>query len=167
MPRTKKTTQKAKKPAETKVKKTRRVSVAKKTEKPKVKKEKYFEGVGRRKTSIARVRLFPQAEKSFSVNERSLEGYFPTKELQYTVSSPLTLMSSEEQFKVVARVKGGGQNSQAEAVRHGIAKALVLFNPDFRKKLKKAGFLTRDPRMRERKKFGLKRARKAPQWAKR
>ncbi|MDD2696710.1 MAG: 30S ribosomal protein S9 [Candidatus Pacebacteria bacterium] len=132
-----------------------------------MKKEKYFEGVGRRKTSIARVRFFPQTEKSFSVNEKPLEGYFPTKELQYTVLSPLSLMSLEEQSKVMVRVKGGGISSQAEAVRHGISKALVLFNADFRKKLKKAGFLTRDPRMRERKKFGLKRARRAPQWAKR
>lgn len=167
MPKTKRTTQKAKNPVEVKTRKSRKVPAVKKPEKPKVKKEKYFEGVGRRKTSIARVRLFPQAEKSFSVNEKPLEGYFPTKELQYTVTSPLTLMSSEEQFKVAARVRGGGINSQAEAVRHGIAKALVLFNPDFRKKLKKAGFLTRDPRMRERKKFGLKRARRAPQWQKR
>ena len=168
------------------MKKTRTQKTIKKVkaEKPKAK-EKYFEGVGRRKTAIARVRLFPQKEKSSSkrtsssslpslslressvINEKSLEEYFPTIELQQTVSAPLNLMSCLEQFKVSAKVKGGGIVSQAEAVRHGIARTLVLFNPEFRKKLKKAGYLKRDPRMRERKKFGLKRARRAPQWSKR
>ena len=141
--------------------------VAKKTEEPKIKKEKYFEGVGRRKTAIARVRLFPQKEKSFLINGKPLEEYFPTIELQQAVYAPLNLMDCLEQFKVSVKVKGGGIVSQAEAVRHGVARALVLFNPDFRKKLKKAGYLKRDPRMRERKKFGLKRARRAPQWSKR
>jgi len=159
--------------------------VAKKTEEPKIKKEKYFEGVGRRKTAIARVRLFPISlsraiakgeEESLlsspslhesSVNEKPLEEYFPTIELQQAVYAPLNLMNFLEQFKVSVKVKGGGIVSQAEAVRHGVARALVLFNPDFRKKLKKAGYLKRDPRMRERKKFGLKRARRAPQWSKR
>lgn len=131
------------------------------------KKEKYFEGTGRRKTAIARVRLFPNVEKSFLVNEKPLERYFPIVILQQTALASLTLMNCLEQFKVSAKVKGGGIHSQAEAVRHGITKALVLFNPDFRKKLKKAGYLTRDSRMRERKKFGLKRARRAPQWQKR
>lgn len=142
-------------------------SVAKKTEEPKIKKEKYFEGVGRRKTAVARVRLFPQKEKSFLINGKPLEEYFPTIELQQAVYAPLNLMDCLEQFKVSVKVKGGGTVSQAEAVRHGVARALVLFNPDFRKKLKKAGYLKRDPRMRERKKFGLKRARRAPQWSKR
>ncbi|MDP1538530.1 MAG: 30S ribosomal protein S9 [bacterium] len=147
-----------------------------------MKKEKYFEGVGRRKTAIARVRLFPQKEKSLSkssppslqkteaqflINEKPLEEYFQTIELQQAVYAPLNLMNFLEQFKVSVKVKGGGIVSQAEAVRHGVARALVLFNPDFRKKLKKAGYLKRDPRMRERKKFGLKRARRAPQWSKR
>ncbi len=133
----------------------------------KVQKEKYFEGLGRRKTAIARVRLFPQKEKSFSVNEKGLENYFPTIELQETILAPLSLTGCLEQFKASAKVKGGGTVSQAEAVRHGVARALVLFNSNFRKKLKSAGFLKRDPRMRERKKFGLKRARRAPQWSKR
>jgi len=133
----------------------------------KVKKERYLEGVGRRKTAIARVRLVPQKGRSFSVNEKPLENYFPVADLQKAVLSPLVLADCLERFAVSAKVKGGGMTSQAEAIRHGIARALVLFDADFRKKLKSAGFLKRDPRMRERKKFGLKRARRAPQWAKR
>jgi len=138
-----------------------------KKEVTKTKRERYFEGIGRRKTAIARVRLFPQKEKSFSVNENPSENYFPTIELQETILAPLSLTGCLEQFKVSARVKGGGTVSQAEAVRHGVARSLVLFNSSFRKKLKSAGYLKRDPRMRERKKFGLKRARRAPQWSKR
>ncbi len=146
--------------------------VKKEISKPKEIKEitRYFEGLGRRKTSTARVRLFLQREeegKIFLVNQKTLEQYFPTFELQETVLSPLKKMNCFAQFRVSVKVKGGGLNSQTEAIRHGIAKALIIFNPDFRKRLKKAGFLTRDPRMRERKKFGLKRARRAPQWQKR
>jgi len=170
----------------TMTKKTKKTVATKKAKKPlKAKKEKYFEGVGRRKTAIARVRLFPHSlsraiakgrkeDLSSSnslheslVNEKPLEEYFPTIELQQAVYAPLNLMNCLEQFKVSVKVKGGGTVSQAEAVRHGVARALVLFNPDLRKKLKKAGYLKRDPRMRERKKFGLKRARRAPQWSKR
>lgn len=128
---------------------------------------KYFKGIGRRKTATAQIRLFPRGGKTILVNEKPLEKYFPLFELQQIVLAPLNKMSCLDRFRVLVKVRGGGINSQAEAVRHGIAKALVLFDPDFRKKLKKAGFLTRDPRMRERKKFGLKRARRAPQWAKR
>jgi len=130
---------------------------------------KYFVGLGRRKTAIAQIRLFNRQgkEKTFLVNEKPLEKYFPMSELQEIALSPLKLMNSVEQFNVSVKVKGGGLAAQAEAVRHGIAKTLVLFNPDFKKTLKKAGFLTRDSRMRERKKFGLKRARRAPQWQKR
>ncbi len=164
---------------ETTVKKVKKEKATKKTKKkailspvlvkPKeVKKEvKYFEGTGRRKTSIARVRLFIPGDKYFLVNEKPLEKYFPTLELQEIIFSPLKLTDCLEQFNVSVRVKGGGLHSQSEAVRHGIAKALVIFNPELRKKLKKTGFLTRDSRMRERKKFGLKRARRAPQWQKR
>jgi small subunit ribosomal protein S9 len=130
-------------------------------------KEKYFEGIGRRKTAIARVRLISQKEKGFSVNGKTLADYFPMTELQKIAQSPLDLMDCLEQFKVSVRVSGGGMTSQAGAIRHGAARALVLFNADSRKKLKGAGYLKRDPRMRERKKFGLKRARRAPQWAKR
>ena len=152
-------------------KKTAKKKVEKKTKEPKKKKTKkavdYLEAVGRRKTSIARVRIFPKGDKSISVNGKTFENYFPTFELRETVLSPLKLVDCLDQFGISIRVKGGGISSQAEAVRHGIAKGLVLFNPEFRKKLKKAKYLTRDPRMRERKKFGLKRARRAPQWQKR
>jgi small subunit ribosomal protein S9 len=135
--------------------------------KPAPKLAKYFEAVGRRKTSVARVRLLTQGEKTFLVNKKPLEVYFPTAELRQVVTAPLVTMKCLDKFKISAIVKGGGLSSQAQALSHGIARALVLSNPDFRKRLKKAGFLTRDPRMRERKKFGLKRARRAPQWSKR
>lgn len=128
---------------------------------------KYFEAIGRRKTSVARVRLFTQGKKDFLVNKKACNEYFPNLELQQTAGSPLEIMKAFDKFKVEARVRGGGVHSQAEAVRHGIARALVKFNLDFKKRLRKAGFLTRDSRMRERKKFGLKRARRAPQWSKR
>jgi small subunit ribosomal protein S9 len=155
----------------TKIKKTTITAVK---EAPEVKQEVlYYEGVGRRKTVVARVRLFPQKAGTASskdlviINEKPLEKYFPLKEWQDLVLAPLVLMGCLNQFKVSVKVKGGGISAQAEAVRHGIARALVLFNPDFRKKLKEVGYLKRDPRMRERKKFGLKRARRAPQWQKR
>lgn len=144
--------------------------VIKKTGKP----EKYFETVGRRKSANARVRLFadgpasPQGgEKLFLINEKPLSDYFPTFELQQIVQSPLVLMDCLNNFGVRILVTGGGIHSQSEAARHGISRGLVLFNPEFRKRLKKAGFLKRDPRVKERKKPGLKRARKASQWAKR
>lgn len=128
---------------------------------------KYFEAVGRRKTAVARVRLFTQGERQILVNEKPYQDFFPTLELQQIALAALDRMKAFDKFKVSARVKGGGIHAQAEAVRHGIARALVKFNPDFRKRLRRVGFLTRDPRMRERKKFGLKRARRAPQWSKR
>ncbi len=152
----------------------------KKTEKPKaVKKvkpvkpeeepsqEKYLKAEGRRKTSVARVRLFTLGEKTFSINGKPINLYFQIFDLQEIVKSALKLMKCDDQFRISVVVKGGGLHSQSEAIRHGISRALILFNPDFRKRLKKAGYLTRDSRMRERKKFGLKRARRAPQWQKR
>ncbi len=145
----------------------KRAPVKKEVKKPVAKPAKYFEAVGRRKTAVARVRLFTQREKTFLVNKKPLEVYFPIFELQQAAIAPLVTMKCLDKFKISAIVKGGGLHAQAEAISHGIARALVLFNPDFRKRLKKAGYLTRDPRMRERKKFGLKRARKAPQWSKR
>lgn len=129
--------------------------------------EKYLEATGRRKTASARVRLFSEGEKTFSVNGKSLENYFLSSELQEIVKAPLFIMDIIGKFGLTAIVKGGGSHSQAEAIRHGIARAIVAVNPEFRTRLKKAGFLIRDPRMKERKKFGLKRARKAPQWSKR
>ncbi len=129
--------------------------------------DRYFNGTGRRKTAIARVRLYTKGDKGMTVNGMDFKKYFPTDVLQKLVLGSLDRMKSIERFKVTVVVSGGGVNSQAEAVRHGISRALVAFNPDYRKRLRKAGFLTRDPRMKERKKFGLKRARRAPQWSKR
>jgi len=140
---------------------------AKKITEAKPKLDRYLETVGRRKTAVARVRLFTQGEKSILVNKKPYQDYFPTLELQQVVTASLETMKSLDKFRISVKVMGGGIHAQAEAVRHGISRALVDFNPDFRKRLRKAGFLTRDPRMRERKKFGLKRARRAPQWAKR
>ena len=134
-------------------------------QKPKI--AKYFEAVGRRKTAIARVRLFTQGEKLILVNKKPYQEYFPTSELQRIINSPLEKMKALDKFMISVKVKGGGIYGQAEAVRHGISRALVKFSPDFRKRLRKVGYLTRDSRMRERKKFGLKRARRAPQWQKR
>ena len=150
-------------------KKVTKKPIVKKVEEPEVvaKQVKYLEGVGRRKTAVARVRLIPQGEKAFLVNGKSINTYFPAIELQQTAKAALERMSCLDKFGISVKVKGGGITAQAEAIRHGIARSLVLFNPDFRKRLNKAGFLTRDPRMRERKKFGLKRARRAPQWSKR
>jgi len=149
---------------------TKKIVKKKMVAKPSPKPEKYLEAVGRRKTAVARVRLFTSTgrqKKSFSVNQKPLENYFPGFELQQIVKAALVKMDYLDRFNISVVVKGGGYHAQAEAVRHGLARALVLFNADFRKRLKKAGFLRRDARMRERKKFGLKRARRAPQWSKR
>jgi small subunit ribosomal protein S9 len=129
--------------------------------------DKYFEGIGRRKTSVARVRLYTKGDKDIVVNEVDYKEYFKIADHQSIILDSLEKMKSMGRFRVVITVKGGGVHSQAEAIRHGIARALVVFNPDYRKRLRKANFLTRDSRMKERKKFGLKRARKAPQWSKR
>lgn len=129
--------------------------------------ERYWEAVGRRKTAIARVRLFTKGDKGIWVDAKSLAEYFHNPTLERIAAEALETMKSTDRFRASVRVKGGGIHAQAEAIRHGSARALVLFNPDFRKRLKRAGFLTRDPRMTERKKFGLKKARRAPQWAKR
>jgi small subunit ribosomal protein S9 len=127
--------------------------------------ERYIEAVGRRKTSVARVRLTPSTKVSFVINEKTLEGYFPIKEMQLIAEAPFK--ETGEKFKVSAHIKGGGAHSQSEALRHGIARALTEHNGELRKTLKKAGHLKRDPRAKERRKFGLKKARKAPQWSKR
>ncbi|KKP43613.1 MAG: 30S ribosomal protein S9 [Parcubacteria group bacterium GW2011_GWA2_33_14] len=129
--------------------------------------DRYFEAVGRRKTAVARVRLFTRGEKQFLVNGKPYQEYFTIEHDQQTVTSSMRKMKCLDKFKVTVIVRGGGRNAQAEAVRHGTARVLVDFNNNFKKRLRKVGYLTRDPRMRERKKFGLKRARKAPQWAKR
>lgn len=153
----------------TKTETTKKTKAVKK-EKPEAEKMakpgKYFAAIGRRKTAIARVRLIP-SEKQIIINGKDIKKYFPTQDLHIIVKAPLDMMGVLENFGVTAITKGGGIHAQAEAIRHGISRALVSFDPEFRKRLKKAGFLTRDPRMRERKKFGLKRARRAPQWQKR
>ncbi len=128
---------------------------------------RYFESVGRRKTSVARVRLFSKGKLGVTINEKKLEDYFPQQDLRDIVENSLKTMKSLEKFRITIKVSGGGIHSQAEAIAHGIARALVSFNADFRKRLKKAGLLTRDPRAKERRKFGLKKARKAAQWRKR
>lgn len=128
--------------------------------------ERYFEAVGRRKTAVARVRLFTRSG-DFLVNNKPLAEYFPTIELQRIAEDALQKMKLFGRFKVSAKIFGGGSHAHAEALRHGLARCLIKFNPDFRKRLKRAGFLKRDPRMKERKKFGLKKARRAPQWQKR
>lgn len=143
------------------------MTVKKETTKKKAEESRYFESVGRRKTSVARVRLFSKGDSSIIVNDKKLEEYFPTVELRHTLEEPLRKMKSLDKFKITVKVSGGGIHSQAEALRHGIARALIKFNADFRKRLKKASLLTRDPRMKERRKFGLKKARKAAQWSKR
>jgi small subunit ribosomal protein S9 len=129
--------------------------------------DRYFEAIGRRKTAVARVRLYTKGDKEFLVNDEPYQKYFLLPDDQETATSSMKKMKCLDKFRVTVKVQGGGRHAQAEAVRHGTARVLVDFNLNFRKRLRKAGFLTRDPRMRERKKFGLKRARKSPQWAKR
>jgi small subunit ribosomal protein S9 len=127
---------------------------------------RYTEGVGRRKTAVARVRLVAKGAGRIVINDRTLENYFPPRRFQEKVRSPLRALQAET-YDVTVKVYGGGTHAQAEAVRHGIARALVLLDEESKKKLRGLGFLTRDPRMVERKKYGLKKARRAPQWAKR
>lgn len=127
---------------------------------------RYIEGIGRRKTAVARVRITPSSKTVFKINDRDLDSYFPTAELRNVVAEALNKIKVGE-FSISVHTKGGGVHSQAEAVRHGVARALVNYDLSTRTKLKTAGFLKRDPRAKERRKFGLKKARKAPQWSKR
>jgi small subunit ribosomal protein S9 len=130
--------------------------------------EKYIETVGRRKTAIARVRITPSAKASIEVNGKAFEAYFPTRELQMTANASLVGSKlTTTKFMITALVKGGGSSAQAAALRHGIARGLIEYDHELRTRLKKAGFLKRDPRAKERRKFGLKKARKSPQWSKR
>ncbi|MGP8000274.1 MAG: 30S ribosomal protein S9 [Streptosporangiaceae bacterium] len=121
---------------------------------------------GRRKEAIARVRIAPGSGQ-WKINDRSLEEFFPNKVHQQLISEPFVSLGAENQFDVIARITGGGVTGQAGALRLGIARALTLVDPENRLTLKRAGFLTRDPRVKERKKYGLKKARKAPQYSKR
>ena len=126
----------------------------------------YFYGTGRRKHSVARVRVYNGTGK-MTINGRDINDYFGLETLKLLVNSPLVLTETEGKFDIVVNVVGGGCAGQAGAIRHGLSRALLQFNPELRPALKKAGFLTRDPRMKERKKYGLKAARHAPQFSKR
>ncbi|WP_294761771.1 30S ribosomal protein S9 [uncultured Gemmiger sp.] len=126
----------------------------------------YFYGTGRRKHSVARVRVYNGTGK-VTINGRDMNDYFGLETLKLLVNSPLVLTENEGKFDIVVNVVGGGCAGQAGAIRHGLSRALLQFNPELRPVLKKAGFLTRDPRMKERKKYGLKAARRAPQFSKR
>ncbi len=125
-----------------------------------------FNAVGRRKKAIARVRLIP-GEGNITINKRPLDEYFGLETLKTLVRQPLALTETGARYDVVVNVRGGGYTGQAGAIRHGIARALVKSNEELKPAIKKAGYLTRDPRMKERKKYGLKAARKAPQFSKR
>lgn len=127
--------------------------------------EKYY-GTGRRKKSVARVYLVP-GKGEVTINKRSMDDYFGLETLKVIVRQPLALTETAEKYDVLVNVKGGGYTGQAGAIRHGISRALLQVDADFRPVLKKAGFLTRDSRMKERKKYGLKAARRAPQFSKR
>ena len=126
----------------------------------------YFYGTGRRKSSVARVRLY-QGTGKITINDRDIDDYFGLETLKLIVRQPLALTDNLDKFDIVCTVAGGGVTGQAGAIRHGIARALLTVSADFRPTLKAAGYLTRDPRMKERKKYGLKAARRAPQFSKR
>ena len=126
----------------------------------------YFYGTGRRKKSVARVRIYP-GSGSITINNRDIDEYFGLDTLKLIINQPFGVTGTEGKFDIVANVKGGGMSGQAGAIRHGVARALLTVDENYRSALKKAGFLTRDPRMKERKKSGLKAARRAPQFSKR
>ncbi len=126
----------------------------------------FYYGTGRRKSSVARVRVYPGTGK-ITINDRDIDDYFGLETLKVIVRQPLELLGLTEKFDIVVRVQGGGVSGQAGAIRHGLSRALLVYDANLRPQLKKAGFLTRDPRMKERKKYGLKAARRAPQFSKR
>jgi small subunit ribosomal protein S9 len=128
----------------------------------------FFQGTGRRKTSVARVRITPATKQSIKINDQDIASYFKTVDLQTkAVAAIASDIVKDQKFDITVIVRGGGTSSQAEAVRHGISRALESYDGTLRSVLKKAGYLTRDQRAKERRKFGLKKARKAPQWSKR
>ena len=132
-----------------------------------VKKKLQYWGTGRRKSAVARVRLVPGGNGAITINGRTIDEYCDLDTLKLIIKQPLVLTETETKYDVFVNVVGGGFTGQAGAIRHGIARALVVAEADLRPALKKAGFLTRDPRMKERKKYGLKKARRAPQFSKR
>ncbi len=127
----------------------------------------YFYGTGRRKSAIAKVRIYPDDGTAIIVNDKPMEEYFNWLPWQSTVREPFVTSGTVGRFRVMAKVSGGGVNAQAEAIRHGIARALVVFDSNLKPSLRRAGFITRDARVKESKKYGLKRARRAPQYTKR
>ena len=127
----------------------------------------YFYGTGRRKSSVARVRVFANGTGKITINDRDIDDYFGLETLKLIVRQPLNLTGTLDKFDIICRVAGGGVTGQAGAIRHGISRALLQYDAELRPELKKAGLLTRDPRMKERKKYGLKGARRAPQFSKR
>lgn len=129
--------------------------------------KEYIRAIGRRKTATAVVKIIKATKTSYSINGKDLEVYFPTAELKKIATGAFETAASTQKFEVIVTTKGGGSHAQAEAVRHGISRALVIFDTELRSVLKKAKMLKRDPRQVERKKFGLKKARKSPQWSKR
>ncbi len=138
----------------------------------KTKTNKYYQAVGRRKTSVAQVRLTAVSsgrlgKAAFTINDKTLQAYFPTARLQQVVRRPLEAVDLKDKWHISAKLAGGGIHSQAEALSHAIARALVVYEPTLKPALKTAELIKRDPRMKERRKFGLKKARKAPQWSKR
>ena len=130
-------------------------------------KKAYFYGTGRRKSSVARVHLFPNGTGTITINNRDIEQYFGLETLKFIIRQPLMATNMTGRVDIGCTVVGGGVSGQAGAIRHGVARALLKMNEEFRPILKQAGFLTRDPRMKERKKYGLKAARRAPQFSKR
>ena len=130
-------------------------------------KKPYFYGTGRRKSSVARVHLFENGTGAITINGRDIDDYFGLDTLKLIVRQPLVTTELLGKVDIVVTVAGGGVSGQAGAIRHGISRALVVLNPEYRASLKAAGFMTRDPRMKERKKYGLKAARRAPQFSKR
>ncbi len=130
-------------------------------------KKLYFYGTGRRKSSVARVRVYPNGTGKITINNRDIENYFGLETLKLIVRQPLVTTDTVGKFDLDVKVMGGGFTGQAGAIRHGLSRALLQVNEEYRPLLKKAGFLTRDPRMKERKKYGLKAARRAPQFSKR
>lgn len=138
----------------------------KQVEEKKIKKQLYYEGIGRRKQAVARVRLKSDL-KEIIINDLDYQKYFPTETMKETAISPLKKMKVLDRFGVTVLIKGGGLTSQAEAVRLGLSRALIKFNSDYKNRLSRLSYLKRDPRVKERKKYGLKKARRAPQWSKR
>lgn len=146
---------------------TTETAVKPKATKPKTAKTEYVEAVGRRKTAIARVRATAAAKTIYTINGKTLEEYFVTPQLRDIVLSPLAIEGREAKYTITVKVSGSGIHSQAEAIRHGLSRILVKEDAEQKKELKKLGFLKRDSRKKERKHFGLKKARKASQWSKR